>query len=529
MRSLSVSMRRQARNFVLGLLSAGVLCFGLAAFAQQAQPSAPAGPQPRAVRLSSVEGEVQLAQGNQILASQALANTPLFQGTQISTSEDGRAEIQFEDGSVARVSPNSSLTLAGLGQQGTTLETDLVLNRGLGYFEIQGDSQTVHIKVHFGDNVATASGFTVLRVNLDNPPGEVAVFSGNVHVEGGTSLAVDVRGGESVKINGTDSGNYTMAEAIEPDSWDAWNNDRDQVLTAEEANRTPATNGMPNDNNPAWSDLDSNGNWYNMPGQGYVWSPNEAASASWDPYGCGSWVWTPRFGYMWVSCESWGYMPYASGTWGYYDGLGWGWAPGLGVPWWFGGGWRVNIGNGPIHYRPPHRPIGGPRPGGPIRAGGRYQPYPVVAVNRVQSVSAGAATFRARNAPVTVAGNTLQPLRPLSARPVYSPGIGNGLMSRGSVGYAGAGVGARSGYPQGYAGAGGRSGYSTAPSSSEHFPASAHYYNGYSTPHVYAPSHSSYGASAPASHPSGGGSMGGGSHPSGGGAAHAGGGAAGHH
>jgi hypothetical protein len=524
MLNVSVSMKQQTTIF-LRLFTVEVILFGLAAVAQEAPQSPPAGPQPRAVRLSSVEGEVQLAQGNQVLASQALANTPLFEGTQISTSEDGRAEIQFEDGSVARVSPNSSLTLATLGQQGTTLDTDLVLNRGLGYFEIQGDSQTVRIKVHFGNNVATASGFTVMRINLDDPPGEVAVFSGNAHVEGGASLAIEAHGGESVKINGPDSGNYTMSETIEPDSWDAWNSDRDQVLTAAEANRTPATNGMPNDNNPAWSDLDSNGNWYNMPGEGYVWSPNEASSGSWDPYGCGSWVWTPRFGYMWVSCESWGYMPYSSGTWDYYDGLGWAWAPGLGVPWWYGVGWRGNIGIAPIRYRPPHRPIGGPRPGGPIRAGGRYQPYPVVSVNRVQTVPTGA-TFRARSAPVTVAGNTLQPVRQLSPRPVYSPGAGSGLMGRGPVAYTGAG--ARYGGSQGSAAGGERSGYGAAPAGGTHYPASAHYYSGYGTPHPSAPSHPTY-YSPPASHPAGGSVGGGAPHvSSGAGGAHATG-AGGHH
>src|SRR6266481_1761863 len=65
----------------------------------------------RAVRLSFVEGEVHLYQGSQPVADQALANTPLFEGARIDTGNDGRAEVQFEDGSVARLSPESSLTL----------------------------------------------------------------------------------------------------------------------------------------------------------------------------------------------------------------------------------------------------------------------------------------------------------------------------------------------------------------------------------------------------------------------------------
>jgi FecR protein len=509
----SVISRSRAAGLLLAIVSAGVFTFGPVASAQDGaqgpDPGTQAGPQARAVRLSSVEGQVQLAQGNQILASQAAANTPLFEGTLITTSDDGRAEVQFEDGSVARISPNSSLTLSSLQQQGATMITDLVLNSGLGYFEIQGNTQNEQIRVHFGDGVVSANGFTVLRINLDYPPGEVAVFSGNAHVDSGTSLSLDMHGGESVRLNGPDSGNYVLSETIEPDSWDAWNSDRDQVLTAQEADRTAATNGMPNSSNPAWSDLDANGNWYNMPGQGYVWSPYEAGSSNWDPYGCGNWTWTPSFGYVWASCEPWGYMPYASGMWNYYDGLGWAWAPGLGFPWWGGLGWRFNIGIGPVHYRPPHRPIGGPRPGGgvPIRAGGRYQPYPVVSVNRVQSVTTGA-PLHVRNAPVTVAGNTLQPLRALSPRPVYAAGG----MGREPVNYGNVSAGAHYGYAPGAT-----SRWTPPTGSSSARPAQRYY--GY-TAHPAAPSHPAYSA-PPASHPapSGGG----------GGAAHAGGGGGGHH
>jgi hypothetical protein len=73
---------------------------------------------------------------------------------------------------------------------------------------------------------------------------------------------------------------------------------------------------------PAWNDLDANGNWYDVPGQGYIWSPYQASSPGWDPYGCGHFVYTPRYGYIWVSCENWGYLPYSCGMWNYYDSFG---------------------------------------------------------------------------------------------------------------------------------------------------------------------------------------------------------------
>ena len=531
----SSAYRRSGRfGFVVlsaAVLSTAVLIFGSPGFAQDAGPDAqmqeptppnPTQPQARAVRLSSVEGAVQLSQGNQILAQQALANTPLFEGTQISTSEDGRAEVQFEDGSVARISPNSALTLGSLAQQGAQMQTDLVLNSGLGYFEIQGNGQANQIRVHFGGDVATVSGFSVLRINLDYPPGEVAVFAGNAHIDGGNTSSLDLHGGESVKLDGTGvgtgTGDYVVAETIEPDSWDTWNSDRDQALTAEESSRTQATSAVPNASNPAWSDLDANGNWYDVPGQGYVWSPYEAASANWDPYGNGSWMWTPQYGYIWVSGQSWGYLPYTSGEWSYYDGFGWGWAPGIGVPWWFGSGFLFNFHNPPFRFHPPHRPVGGPRPGNgaPFRvAGGRYQPYPVIAVNRLHDTP-GAAPLHARNAPITVAGNTVQPLHALAPRPSY----GNAFAGGGGRGIAGAGPvnsGARFGAAPGvrYGVSSPLNGY-RAPTNTYHPPLNAYRPPAY-TPHYSAPSHPTY--SAPASHPApvGGG---GGAHVSAGGGAH---------
>ncbi|MGB6973311.1 MAG: FecR family protein [Terracidiphilus sp.] len=378
----------------------------------------------RAVRLSYVEGQVQLSMAGTILAQEAPVNTPLFEGTQIKTSDDGRAEIQFEDGSVARVAPDSSLTLSVLRQGANGPETVTQVNGGLGYFELEGSQGSGSMQVRFGSDIVTSSGFTVLRVDTDNPPGELAVFSGNAHLEDGQNLSLDIHGGETVTLEANGPRPYQLAESISQNSWDQWNSDRDQALTAEEANRTEATSTVANSNNPAWSDLDANGNWYNVPGTGYVWSPYEAENTGWDPYGCGNWVWMPPYGYVWASCESWGFMPYQAGNWGYYDGIGWGWYPGGGEPWWYGGGggWNYNVRNAPHRFHPPVKPRGGPvmpKGGEGIgRPGVGYQPHPVIAFNRLEHSGSDVA-LRTRNTPVMVGGNPIAPMQPISPRPFY--------------------------------------------------------------------------------------------------------------
>ena len=425
-------------------LGAGLL--GLAALALGAGLLSPAvwaedAAQPaRAARLSSVEGQVLISQGNQLISDQAVANAPLFEGMRVATADNGRAEIQLDDGSVARLSPNSSLTLTVLRGQGETGEAEIVLEGGLGYFEVQGGGQAGAIRIRFGDSVVTAGGFTVLRINLDNPPGELAVFSGNAHLERGASLTVDLHGGESAALSGADATGYEMAESIEPDSWDSWNSDRDQMLTAEAASKTGATKGYADSSNPAWNDLDANGSWYNVPGQGNIWSPYAAAGAGWDPYGSGHWMWTPRFGYIWVSDYSWGYLPYQCGNWNYYDSFGWGWAPGMGgcSPWW-GSGYRgPNIGIGYGGYRPPMPPH--PRPHRPIGREGLAGASPMVAVNRRPAGGSGGLPVRDGKSPVVIAGQTAQAIRPLNSRPQYDHSA-SAFVNRTT--YSGANSGAR--------------------------------------------------------------------------------------
>jgi hypothetical protein len=507
-----------------------------------ADPTAPSAPAARAVRLSSVDGQVKLTIGNQP-PTDALANTPLFEGSQLTTTDDGRAEIQFEDGSVARLSPNSSLSLAELKMDGATPQTAIQLNSGLAYFEFAGSGK---LTIRFGDILVNPTGNSILRINEDTPPGSLAVFSGNAHLERGPTVAVDLHSGESVTLNAGDPTKYDLAESIEPDSWDAWNTDRDQALSAEASASTGAAANLADNanapaddsssdhlannqaspdiaaNNPAWNDLDANGSWYNVPGEGYIWSPYAASSIGWDPYGCGHWLWTPQFGYVWVSCFSWGYLPYQYGAWRYYNGFGWGWVPARHFrPWWRGGIWVSTFGYGPAGYRFPLRPRG---PVGHI--GG---PVPVVPYNRLNGVTAGGLPVRGHGTPIAIGGQTVAPLRPVIRRQQYGGPVPRSFNQQRS-GYVGGGATvwpARSGGNGSAYGSGGGTGYGSSGNGRvenhpyEPTPGTRPAPSAGGAPHNYNPPPRS--APAPASHasaPSGGGhvsSGGGGGHVSAGG------------
>lgn len=369
--------------------------------------AAESGPEDLAARLSAVDGQVRVLVAGEPVVDQALVNLPVSVGTEIVTGDDGRAEIEFEDGTVARIAPNSGLRVIALrGSGGQSLQ----LEAGLGYFETRTGKATVR----FGAAVAQIDSSTLLRLRLDVAPGEAAVLAGVAEIKLDKGTSFTLAGGQSAMLNVEDPNGYTSTTLVR-DSWDSWNQDRDQSLASEAAN---APGALAIDNgSPAWSDLDANGSWYSVPGSGQVWSPRVASAGDWEPYGCGHWVWTPRFGYVWVSCWHWGFLPYMCGNWDFYDGFGWGWSPyGCGGGW--GGGFftTVRVRRGPPGYLPlphpgprPRRPIGGPRPPHP----------PVIPIDRKWQ---GHDRWPDRGREVPIGGTVV---RPLPLRPPSEGGAGD--------------------------------------------------------------------------------------------------------
>ena len=230
---------------------------------------------------------------------------------------------------------------------------------------------------------------------------------------------------------------YTIKPGIAPESWDRWNEDRDEAAANEADSQTDVRNKFAGNQGYGWSDLDASGSWYDVPGHGQVWQPDVAApdedaalsgdpdaanqdltyGNGFDPYGNGSWAWTPA-GYSWASGYGWGWLPYRCGLWSFYDGFGWGWSPNLycGTYGFGGAGYGgFNFGHVPGGYRHPHRPIPGPGPIHPILRGRVGKFGPVTPVHQ---------PGRER----TIAGNTVQPIQPVGSGFVTGGGaLGAGL------------------------------------------------------------------------------------------------------
>src|SRR5580692_12700198 len=71
-------------------------------------------PAHRAARLSYLQGNVTVDHLDNTAGGPAQINMPLAEGVRLTTGEDGQAEVEFEDGSVVRITPDSSLGLNSL-------------------------------------------------------------------------------------------------------------------------------------------------------------------------------------------------------------------------------------------------------------------------------------------------------------------------------------------------------------------------------------------------------------------------------
>jgi hypothetical protein len=290
---------------------------------------AAAGSQARIVRLSDVQGGVQIDKNTGLGFENAFLNLPITQGAQLRTQDNGRAEIEFEDGSTLRITPNTSIQFDTLNVNDAGKHISTVnLVQGRAYVNWLGKSGDEFTLAFAQDKIQLAQP-AHFRVNASPSAAEVASFknelevttpSGETKIEKRKMVAFDA-----------DSDRPAAAKSFEEDAFDQWD---DQAISYHDQysknNSTPYGYG--------YSDLNYYGSFTSFPGYGLLWQPY-FTGAGWNPFMDGAWSWYPGMGYMWASAYPWGWMPYYYGNWVFAPGFGWGWQP---------GGW--NSWQGGIHY-----------------------------------------------------------------------------------------------------------------------------------------------------------------------------------
>ena len=301
--------------------------------------------QVRIVRLSQIREKVELDRNIGKGFEPTITNMPIVQGSRLRTKQ-GWAEVEFEDNSSARITPDSEIDFTQLGRtsSGSTIN-GMKLERGTLYVSLA--------KTKGNDFVVEAGGERVIlppdshvRVDVYPSGSELYVFQGKVQVQGEQSSML-VEKGRSLTFNGPGQAAPLLARDRTPGLYDNWDKVSTEFHSFRANSAGPYAYGA--------QDLNYYGAFENVDGCGQMWRPY-LTSAAWDPFANGLWANYADAGYSFVSPYPWGWLPYHSGAWLNCGGR-WGWQQG--TNW---AGLRnpkiLNPIRGPIGIHPIHPPTG---------------------------------------------------------------------------------------------------------------------------------------------------------------------------
>ena len=317
------------------ILTVAVFCVGL-------HPTYTAASHARIIRLSLVQGDVRIlhdSKGDPLANDKASweraeLNLPIRQHDVLAT-DNGRAEVEFENGAMAFINENSVLEFFDLSLDDGSLTTRLVLRQGTGSFYVN-PARADYFSVTGADFTAEAAGRANFRMDNFDDGSTVAVIKGQVNVVHKNDSKLLVKG-QSLTISAGGAA-ASVGSAPESDDFDRWVSGRENsVVTATNAamqysNTSSYVSGF--------GDLYTYGSFYPISGIGYGWQPY-GVGLGWSPFDYGNWFYGPQFGWSFIGSQPWGWLPYHYGGWFFQPGIGWLWTP---------TGFRG--GNVPVKYHP---------------------------------------------------------------------------------------------------------------------------------------------------------------------------------
>src|SRR6267378_1901913 len=271
----------------------------------------------RIIRLSLVQGDVRFTRdshGDPLADSKtawetAELNLPIRQGYVLATDQ-GRAEVEFENGAMAFLKENTVLEFYDLSLNDSALTTRLVLRQGSASFYVNpagGD----YFSVTGGDFTVEADGRSTFRLDNYDDGSTVEAYKGRVSVLHNKN-ATRLEKGQSLSMKAGDDSSLTVARLSDEDDFDPWVSGRiDSVSTA--TTSALQYTGSPY-YAPGFADLYTYGPFSSCGAYGYGWRPF-GVGLGWSPFTNGQWIMDPAFGWTWLSYQPWGWAPYHYGGW----------------------------------------------------------------------------------------------------------------------------------------------------------------------------------------------------------------------
>ena len=309
------------------------------------EPTGSAKEVPYAARIQRVDGDVAFSNGQEANATNAAsdqwiaatANQPFSVGDRIYTRDNSRASLAFTGRNFARLDPNTSLDVLTLDPR----RTQLALRDGSAVFDVgyldRGDLFEVATPYGAVDlqepglyNVGINNGQVL--VSVLSGLAQVVGLGGSGHISKGEMLTLIGQTAADVvlsQLNGRDAG-YLVDDYYSyqyPQYYDRRYRDYNVYLNDPyyfDPYRRNVSYQYVNSYVPGLYDLDYYGDWRNVNGYGYAWSPR--VDSGWAPYQQGYWMTDYPYGPTWVSSEPWGYAPYHYGRWAFVDDR-WYWVP----------------------------------------------------------------------------------------------------------------------------------------------------------------------------------------------------------
>jgi hypothetical protein len=292
----------------------------------------------RIIRLSLVQGDVRIlhdSKGDPLANdktswTRAELNLPIREHDVIAT-DNGRAEVEFENGAMAFINENSVLEFFDLSLEDGSFTTRLILRQGTGSF-YANPARADYFSVTGGDFTAQASGRANFRMDNFDDGSTVAVNKGRVSVlykDDSKTLSK----GQSLTMRAGETAVANLGQAPESDDFDRWVSGReDSAVTSTNA----ALHYSSSYNyTSGFGDLYTYGGFYPIAGFGYGWQPY-GVGIGWSPFDYGNWYFQSGLGWSFIGNQPWGWLPYHYGGWVFEPGIGWLWAPsgfgGVGLP-----------------------------------------------------------------------------------------------------------------------------------------------------------------------------------------------------
>lgn len=308
------------------------------------EPKAEALALPHAARVERVDGAVGLSRDLDANAEEEAdwveltPNTPITTGDRLYARDDAHASLAFTGRNFATVYPDSAIDVVSLSDR----RTQLALREGSAIFDIGalGPDEMFEVATPYGAVDFREPGLYQVGYN-DDGSAFVSVLNGMAQVVG-LAGSGQVGKGEMLTLLGQTAAQVALSRLSPdyaggllddyygyryPDYYDGRYTDYNAYLNDPDyydpSQRYASYRYVPA-SVPGAYDLDDYGDWQNLNGYGYAWSPR--VEPGWAPYRDGYWMMDDPYGLTWVSNEPWGYAPYHYGRW-VNAGDRWYWVP----------------------------------------------------------------------------------------------------------------------------------------------------------------------------------------------------------